>query len=147
MIEHTDWFQSSVANDFNLSRLKVLRSLQVKAPALFLRILAYQKPPADFLTTIESIFHTITSPVFSELVIVIQSGDVYHFPWRMYGTLRRMYGVRPFKLVFLILGSERSTEVVALRTWQGAINVATTKGLLGFLQSPPSIRFVRHDRS
>lgn len=133
-----------MVHDFDLSGLKALRSLQVKAPALLLRILAQRKPPADFLTTIESIFHTITSPVFSELVVVIKSGDIYHFPWRMYDTLRRMYGVRPFKLKFLLIGSEKSSEAVALRTWQGAVNTATARGLLGFLESPPSIRFIRY---
>jgi len=85
--------------------------------------------------------------VFSELVIVIQSGDVYYFPWRMYDTLRRMYGVRPFELVFLLIGSEKSSEVVARQTWEGAINVAAAKGCLSFLESPPSIRFIRRDRN
>lgn len=85
--------------------------------------------------------------MFSELVIVIHSGDVYHFPWRMYNTLGRMYDVRPFKLAFLLVGSEKSLEVVARRTWEEAVNMATAKGFLTFLESPPSIRFIRRDRN
>lgn len=137
------WFYPSLIDDFNLSRLKVLRSLQIKPPATFLRNLAQQKPPSDFLTTIESIFYTITSSVFTELVIVIQSGEVYYLPWRMYGTLRRMYHMRPFKLVFLLIASEKSSELVVRRTWEGAVNTATAKGLLSFLESPPTIHFTR----
>jgi hypothetical protein len=103
-----------MAHDFSLSRLKVL---QVKTPALFLRNLVHRRPPADFVTTIESILHTITSifqtitsPVFSELVLIIQSGDVYHFLWHICDTLRMMYIVRLFKSVFLLVDSEKSSE-------------------------------------
>jgi hypothetical protein len=90
------------------------------------------------------IFPTIISPVFSEFVIVIQCGEVYLFPWRIYDTLRRMYGVRPFELVFLLIASEKSSEWVVRRTWEGAVDTATAKGLLNFLEFPPTIRFIPH---
>ena len=85
--------------------------------------------------------------MFSELVIVIQGHLVYHFPWRMCDTLRGMYGVRRFILVFLFVLSEKASEVVVRRTWEGIVNRATIKGLLGFLESPPSIRFTWDDRN
>ena len=55
--------------------------------------------------------------------------------------------MRPFELVFLLIGSEKSSEVVARRTWEGAIDVAAAKGCLNFLESPPSVRFIRRDRN
>ena len=64
----------------------------------------------------------------------------------MYDTLRRMYKVRPYVLVFLLLVSEKSSELVVRRTWEGAVNTATAKGLLNFLESPPSIHFTRRGR-
>lgn len=64
----------------------------------------------------------------------------------MYDTLRRMYGVVSFELVFLLVGTARCDEMVARRTWERGISIAVDEGLLSFLGSPPSIRFTRRGR-
>jgi len=49
------------------------------------------------------IFSTITSPVFSELAIVLAGSDMVYLRWKdMFKTLHAMNEVRPFKLVFLL---------------------------------------------
>ena len=52
---------------------------------------------------------------------------------------RRMYDVRPFKFALLLVGSEKSSEVVRRRL-EGAVNGTTAKGFLSVLESPPFIR-------
>ena len=61
----------------------------------------------------------------------------------MFDSLGRMYGVRPFKLVFLLVATAQLDEARARRKWKRGINVAADRGLLSFLDSPPSIRFTR----
>ena len=76
--------------EFNLSPLKALRSLEVR-----------NLMPARHAFVME-IFSTITSPIFSELVIV---GLVAHLRTevKLFETLRTMSRVMPFKLVFLLV--------------------------------------------
>ena len=85
------------------------------------------------------IFSTITPPVFSEVIIVIREYRVAYLPHKVFETLRTMHKARPFKLVFLLEASDR---------WQGEVRRSlveeldsmTDKGLLDFLDSPPTIR-------
>jgi hypothetical protein len=90
------------------------------------------------------IFSTITSPVFSELVILVDAEAVYHLPSevKLFETLRTMAGIRPFKLVFSLMdpdlgGGETRQKLV------GALDSITTRGLLDFLSSPPAIRIAQ----
>ena len=84
------------------------------------------------------VFSTITSPVFSELVVALALFETC-LPWALlfFEALRTMNKVRPFKLVFLL-------EV--LDFWEAqqelaeALESATAKGLLDFLDSPPTVR-------
>jgi hypothetical protein len=86
------------------------------------------------------IFSTIASPVFSELVILIgpdvvtgsPSGDPF------FETLRTMNGVRPFKLVFFLVAPDLLREE-ACQKLEGAIDSVIARGLLDFLDSPPTI--------
>jgi hypothetical protein len=91
------------------------------------------------------IFSTITSPVFSEFVIVIGAEAVDHLPSEvtLFGTLRAMSKVRPFKLVFLVAAPDLSLGEVR-RELAGALDSATARGLLDFLDSPPAIRSGRY---
>jgi len=50
-----------------------------------------------------------------------------------------VYGVRPFKLVFL-LEVPRTSRVEARRELVGALDWVVAEGLLDFLESPPTIR-------
>jgi len=87
------------------------------------------------------VFSTITSPTFSELVIVIgprQSSHV-HRDVSMFEMLRAMNEVRPFKLVFSLEVSDLARPGARLDLARG-LEFVTAKGLLNFLDSPPTIR-------
>jgi len=84
---------------------------------------------------------SITSPVFSELIFDIVEDDIVylHLEVGFFGMLRKVYGVRPFKLVFLLEASGTS-RVDAQRRLAGALGGVVAEGLLDFLYSPPTIR-------
>jgi len=89
------------------------------------------------------VFSTITSPAFSELVIVLERDETIDLlsDVGLFETLRRMNEVRPFTLVFLVKAEElycRMTGV--LEGLEDAILFATANGLLNFLDSRPVIR-------
>jgi len=57
---------------------------------------------------------TITSSMFSEVVIVFEDSDIQDlFPWGLFSVVRGMYEVKPFHLVF------------SLETWEGNQECAT----------------------
>lgn len=82
-------------------------------------------------------FSTITSPVFSELVIVLEGNPILYLPeeLELVKTLRKMNEVKPFKLVF-------SLEVPRLSKWQivAVLDLVAVDGLFNFLDSPPTVR-------
>ena len=84
------------------------------------------------------VFSTITSPVFSELVIALRhhETDLSHGVTFL-KALQRMNGIRPFKLVFLL---EVSDFQEGRRELTRALDSVTVRGLLDFLDSPPTIR-------
>jgi len=86
-------------------------------------------------------FSTLTSPVFSELVIVLASHEIAALHWEAtsFETLRKMNEFRPFKLVFLLEGPFYGREEVARLAVTGALDSATANGFLKFLESPPTI--------
>ena len=84
------------------------------------------------------VFSTIRSPVFCELVVVLARLEIY-LPWvvTLFKVLRMMNEVRPFNLVFLL-------EVLDFREARQelmeVLDLVAAKGLLSFLDSPPTIR-------
>jgi len=88
------------------------------------------------------IFSTIASPALPELVIIHTGATIHLLPRvvELYKTLRKMNEVRPFKLVFLL---EAEDIWVARRNLEGILDSAAAKGLLDFLDSPPTIRTAR----
>jgi len=94
-------------------------------------------------TAVTEVFSTITSPAFSELVIVL-AGRVacLRHEARLFETLRRMNEIRPFELVFSLEAPSFSL-LEARRTLEDVLESATVIGLLDFLDSPPSIRIAR----
>ena len=119
----------------DLSPLKVLRSLEV----------------GDWLTplgvrstrhaTIIDAFSTITSPAFSEFVIVLQYAqrDLLLSDGTLFETLRFMNDIRSFKLVFL-LQLPHSPSVEKQQAFKRNVELVTAKGLLDFLACPPITR-------
>jgi len=87
------------------------------------------------------VFSTITSPVFSELVIAHTGYAVASLPQEvtLFETLRKMNGVRPFKLVFLLEPSDLYQENVR-QELAGVLDSVNANGFLDFLDSPPTIR-------
>lgn len=101
----------------------------------------YHGPGDRDHTAIMAVFSTITSPVFSELAIVVAGHTVICLPWAfaLFETLRKMNEVRPFKLVFIPEISDFYLENVR-RELAEALDSVIEKGLLNFLDSPPTIR-------
>ena len=89
-------------------------------------------------------FSTITSPVFSELVIITGDKAVTYLPSeaRFLEALRTMRGVRPFKLVFLLMALDETREEQRQKL-EGTLDAAIARGLFDFLDSPPTIRSPR----
>ena len=87
------------------------------------------------------VYSTITSPVFSEVVILVEFNAGVYFPSQVpfFDTLRTMNEIRPFKLVFLLTVLDRFREE-AQQKLVGALDSVTARGLLDFLDSPPTIR-------
>lgn len=85
-------------------------------------------------------FSTVTSSVFSELVVVLWEHGIACLPSdvTLFETLRAMNEIKPFRLVFLV-------EVAGLYQEEGrrelkqALDLVTGKGFLDFLESPPDI--------
>lgn len=87
------------------------------------------------------VFSTITSPVFSELVLILRGDDITYSPpdVTLFETLRAMSEIRPFKLVFSLAVSNRFQGEVRRKLVE-ALGSVTAKDSLGFLDSPPTIR-------
>ena len=90
------------------------------------------------------VFSTITSPLFSEFVLVIWEDEIINLPSdvALFETLQAMNEARPFKLVFLLLVPDQFWE--GRRELEEVLDSVIARGSLGFLDSPPSIR---HDLS
>ena len=89
-------------------------------------------------------FSTITSPVFSKLVIVLDGDLRAHLPpgILLCEGLRELNRVRPFKLVFLFEGPDSGGN--ARHALASSIPSHTGIGDLDFLYSRPTVRVPRH---
>ena len=93
-------------------------------------------------------FSTITSPVFSELVIVLAGSSMTYLPEevKLFETLRSMNELRPFKLAFLFEGryfvqsDEEWVPMNARSELKKTLDSVAAKGFLDFLDSPPTLR-------
>jgi len=96
-------------------------------------------------STVLRAFPTVTSPVFSELVIILPDDTITYLPKyvTLFERLGKMNQVRPFNLVFSLVLSSSVSEaslVEARRKLRGTLDLVAAKGLLNFLDSPPTIR-------
>jgi len=87
------------------------------------------------------VFSTITSPLFSEVVIVLENRDISGLLSHVsfFETLRTMTRVRPFDLVFLLTVLDDLQEEARRRLME-VLDSAVGKRRLNFLGSPPTIR-------
>jgi len=96
--------------------------------------------------TIMEIFPTVTSSVFSELVVILKGRAAYlAHEVKLFETLRTMGSIRPFKLAFLLEDSDYNQGEIR-REVAEALDSATRIGLLDFLDSPPTIRIGKSSR-
>ena len=104
--------------------------------------------------TVTEVFSTITSPIFSELVIVLPGEAVSYLLHQatLFQTLREMHKVRPFELVFSLDGpcsvqsGERWELVEARCLVKETLDYVASKGLFDCLSSPLTIRTVPRSR-
>ena len=136
---HLQWrdlrYFSAFANVHTL-KLQALESDLYKSEPQW----AYESRLEDHRNTmVVDVFSTITFPVymFSELVIALRhhATDLSH-GITFLKALQRMNGIRPSKLVFLLEVSDFQEE---RRELTKALDSVTTRGLLDFLDSPPTI--------
>ena len=90
------------------------------------------------------VFSTITSPTFSELVLIVTDYTMsrLHNHFTDFEALRKMWEDKPFNLVFLLDVSDIYKEGAPEKLAE-ALNSATAKDSLSFLNSPPVIRILR----
>jgi len=98
-------------------------------------------------TLVRDALSTITSPAFSELVIVVDNNSAFRIPLVVVlcEGLRELNELRPFKLVFLFEGPYSSPEE-ARHVLARCLRSAAARGLLDFLDSPPTIRIAQSRR-
>ena len=130
-------YQQTLVLDCNLSRLKVLRLLGIQTPHSVV-------VDTRFHAAIESIFSTITTPNFSDLMLILwpcgRDCRADGPPTDLFEALRRMYLTRPFRLIFLFVTGTESGVGWGQR-WQGWINAAADGGSLRCFKYPPSVHF------
>lgn len=102
----------------------------------------------DHARTVNETLFTITSPVFSEIVVVFSERQVYHPLERLAWVLREMYEIKRFKVAFCLEALEESRAEklhhLTLRTKEAAV-----AGTWDFLSCPPLVfsrTATRYDR-
>jgi len=91
---------------------------------------------------VAKVFSTITSPVFTEFVIVLNGRYGLPHEAELFETLDRMNTVRPFKLVFLLEVSDTLRDSARQMVTE-MLDIVAARGLLDFLDSPPTVRIAR----
>ena len=92
-------------------------------------------------TIVMDVFSTITSPAFSELVVVLSGDAMAGLPMEvaLLETLRKMNEIRPFELVFLLEVPQRNQEEARQKLAE-VLDSVTAKFSFDFLGSPPTTR-------
>ena len=119
---------SGSSQGIDLSHNTALRSLEVRAsPRL-----------REYGDTLKELLPTITSPVFSDIVVVFSEHEVRRLPTGLGGALHRMFKIRKFRVAFCLETMER-LEAHNLRLLMSEIEVGALKGSLDFLPCPPVV--------
>jgi len=125
---------------FDLPRNRSLRILEVPASSI-----AYEEPG-----NLTSVLSTITSPVFSKVVVVYRDYDIYGLPsavnkataltpyYRHFAALREMNKVRTFQVVLCADVWDR-VVVDAVRALEQAVAEERTKAGFGDFSSEPLV--------
>jgi hypothetical protein len=127
----TNVASSAYPQQFDLSCSTALRSIEVSASAI-------TTPSQVYSRTVKELLSTITSPVFSEIVVVFSERDVNFSSWRLAWVLHGMYRVREFRAAFCL---ETLEELRAenFHMLMSGTRAAVTEGTYHFLPCPPSV--------
>ena len=123
-----EWIDDPLSDRFHLSCNTVLRTLEIRSSHLF----------QEYRSTLKKLLSTITSPVFSEVVIIFAGEDVSRPPLGMAGLLREMYEIKEFRLVYCLEALESSREL-NLRELTIATQREVADGSFDFLPCPPLV--------
>lgn len=88
---------------------------------------------------IHDIFSTITSPVFSEIILVFQRPDLYRPYYLPPDMFHQMHSERKFKLVFCLEVAKRHRKI-GVRVMKQRLAYEVKERRLGFLGRPPTLR-------
>lgn len=121
--------------DFDLSKNRLLRCLEIAVWC----IAGFSSNAV--LNFFRDLLPTITSPVFSDVVLVLQGDSIREanfFQRDLVSVVRGMYEVKPFRLVFCleVRAMHREDTTERLKKW---IETETAGGSLDFLPCSPII--------
>lgn len=126
---------------FDFSCNTVLRSLEVLLHPIV-------SPPQEHTRIIKELLFTITSPAFSEVVVVFSDRQVNALSESLARVLQEMYDIKGFRVAFCLEALETSRapnlHYLALRT-----RAAAAAGTYDFLPCPPLVfsrTVTRYDR-
>ena len=123
---------------FDLSNSRSLRSLEIEIETTPAGLVQHSDDGLSFLGDLLS---TVTSLVFSEVVIILQDNIIHDpnfHPYALFRAVRNMCEAKPFRLVFLLGKSPRDREYDR-EGLKGMIGAQASEGALGPLLYPPVI--------
>ena len=92
----------------------------------------------EFSRILKEFLPTITSPVFSEIVVIFSEEEVLWPPWDLAEVLREIHEIRKFHLAFCLETMER-IRAMNLRALSLATQREVEKGTYDFLACPPAV--------
>ena len=116
--------------DFDLSHLRSLRSLEVTASSM-----SQASGAPDLLQDIVS---TIKSPLFSEVILVFQRPDLYRPYYIPFEVFRQMHSRRKFRLIYCLEVAKRYRNS-GLRVMRQRMEGELAGKRLNFLETPPTL--------
>jgi hypothetical protein len=122
-----EWIVVIPLQRLNLSRNMTFRSLEIRA------ILEYSRALKELLLT-------VTSPVFSEIVVVFSGVEARWPPRDLAERLHEIYKIREFRVAFCLETAER-LGVSSLRIMKSTMQAEVAKGSYDFLPCPPLVFF------
>jgi hypothetical protein len=113
---------------FDFSHCTALRSLEIPLHSTF--------PPSDYYALTIRALSTITSPAFSEIVIVFVTASCWQKS--LAEVLVQLYKIKEFRVVFCLQVSEESRALLLQRLTLGT-RKAVAEGTYDFLPCPPLV--------
>ena len=149
VLDPQEGFFDTVANvvlsvypqQFHLLCNTALKSMEVLISAII-------TPSQTFSRRVEELLLTITSPVFSEIIVIFSERDVHCVSGIFAWILHEMYKVKEFRVAFCLETLEES-RVANLHKLISETRAAVRAGTYDFLSCPPSVfsrTVTRYDR-